>query len=79
MAPKTKSFPMTEWTNKPFDPDTSEPVPDNPDWEMGQPVEGMRTKQERYQKNQRYKAPSKRDNPVMDYCKGGKVIKSHGR
>jgi hypothetical protein len=55
------------------------PVPDNPSWELGQQDYASTPLETPYTKKQRYLPPSKRDNPVLDYCKGGKVIKSHGR
>jgi len=61
---------------RPFDPDRTRPVPDNPSFELGPVLEPEPTPLP-YSEQQRYLAPSRRDNPVRDYCKGGKVISSY--
>ena len=60
---------------KPFDPNRTKPVPDDPRFAMDADLDEYQTQPKTdYDNSQNYKAPSQRDNPVRSYCKGGKVI-----
>jgi len=57
---------------RPFDPNRTKPVPSNP--KMMLDHEGMPAEDDDRPDQQRMLPPSKREQPTMNFCKGGKVI-----
>ena len=70
LRPMPKKAPLPRYRP----PDGLTPRPDNPSWELDQPVEGEPTARGEYFKQQQFMAPSKRDRPIFNFTKGGKVI-----
>jgi hypothetical protein len=57
-----------------FDPNRNQPTSDDPTFQYPDMPTDDPKPSAVYEEGQRFMVPSKRDNPVRSYCKGGKVI-----
>jgi hypothetical protein len=77
MADKQKLMPKMIPKGKPapFDPNKTNPYSTDKEFAMDEDLKPGQTERDaQRQEQQIYMAPSKRENPVRSYCKGGKVI-----